>query len=348
VFLAVLIILNFSVLSFAQAATPTVLSAKITGTNTVTITYSESVNTAFGDYGSFTGALNKRTITSLLGSGSDTIKLVFDGSAFPADASGGFSIANTVKSASDGSSLQSGQYSVTDGQAPLLSSFSVTSNLASKSFVGTGNIISIILNTNELVSNPVMTVNGHTIVASGNYNGPYTAIYTITSSDAPDVIPVAIRLTDIAGNKTDNYFTFGEKSSPKIVSATPAVSATTAASATPATVSSTSTSASDLQSQLIQLQTQLSTMQGAQSSNSSANTNSSIYSHKFNSSLKVGSKGADVTALQQRLTAEGLYSGPANGNFGPLTEAAVKKYQAQHGIDQLGNVGPVTRAALNK
>jgi murein L,D-transpeptidase YcbB/YkuD len=182
-----------------------------------------------------------------------------------------------------------------------------------------------------------MMVNEHTIIASGSYNGPYTAIYTITSSDAPDVITVTIRLTDIAGNQTNNYFTFGEKSSPKIVSATPSATSSTAP-----------TPIGDLQSQIMQLQSQISTIQGASSSTASSNANLPIYSYKFNNSLKVGSKGADVTALQQRLTADGFYSGPTSGSFGPLTEAAVKKYQAQHGIDQLGNVGPATRASLNK
>jgi len=70
-------------------------------------------------------------------------------------------------------------------------------------------------------------------------------------------------------------------------------------------------------------------------------------SFKFLSPLKLGDKNADVTQLQQRLTAEGVYSGPINGSFGPLTEAAVKAYQTKHGLTPLGSVGPGTRAALN-
>lgn len=69
--------------------------------------------------------------------------------------------------------------------------------------------------------------------------------------------------------------------------------------------------------------------------------------YKFQNPLSVGSVGTDVTELQKRLTTEGVYSGPINGRFGPLTEAAVKKYQTLHGLTPLGNVGPATRAALN-
>jgi hypothetical protein len=68
----------------------------------------------------------------------------------------------------------------------------------------------------------------------------------------------------------------------------------------------------------------------------------------FTSYLHVGSTGPQVTALQTRLTALGIYSGPITGTFGAQTEAAVKKYQAKHKIDQLGAVGPATRSLLNQ
>lgn len=69
--------------------------------------------------------------------------------------------------------------------------------------------------------------------------------------------------------------------------------------------------------------------------------------HIFKAALKLGLSGTEVTELQKRLTEEGIYSGPITGYFGSLTQAAVKKYQAENGIDQLGNVGPATRAKLN-
>jgi hypothetical protein len=72
-----------------------------------------------------------------------------------------------------------------------------------------------------------------------------------------------------------------------------------------------------------------------------------IYAYKFVNFLGVGSTGIDVTELQQRLTVEGVYSGAISGYYGPLTKAAVMKYQGLHGIDQFGYVGPGTRAMLN-
>jgi hypothetical protein len=68
----------------------------------------------------------------------------------------------------------------------------------------------------------------------------------------------------------------------------------------------------------------------------------------FTRLLSFGSAGDDVRNLQTRLLGEGLFSGEATGYFGPLTQAAVKAYQAKYGIDQLGIVGPATRAQLNK
>ncbi len=79
-----------------------------------------------------------------------------------------------------------------------------------------------------------------------------------------------------------------------------------------------------------------------------ATTPTTTAKHLFYIPLKVGSTGDEVLALQQRLTAEGYYSGPITGTYGGLTRTAVEKYQAAHGLDQLGSVGPGTRAALNQ
>lgn len=68
----------------------------------------------------------------------------------------------------------------------------------------------------------------------------------------------------------------------------------------------------------------------------------------FSNFIGMGSTGTDVTELQKRLTALGFYSGPVTGTFGSLTQAAVKAFQAAHGITQAGYVGPGTRAALNQ
>jgi len=53
-------------------------------------------------------------------------------------------------------------------------------------------------------------------------------------------------------------------------------------------------------------------------------------------------KGFDVFFLQVKLENEGFDPGPIDGKFGPLTEAAVKSFQAAAGITVDGVVGPVT------
>ena len=80
---------------------------------------------------------------------------------------------------------------------------------------------------------------------------------------------------------------------------------------------------------------------------SSSGSTTAISGYQFTQTLYLGSIGTEVSRLQERLTTEGVYSGPVNGRFGPLTQAAVKKYQTDHGITPTGNVGALTRAALN-
>lgn len=68
----------------------------------------------------------------------------------------------------------------------------------------------------------------------------------------------------------------------------------------------------------------------------------------FNNPLKLGSVGDEVVELQKRLQLEGYFSAAFSTHYGAITMAAVKAYQKDHGLDSLGNVGPATRAELNK
>jgi hypothetical protein len=72
--------------------------------------------------------------------------------------------------------------------------------------------------------------------------------------------------------------------------------------------------------------------------------------YNFTQNLTVGAEGQDVTELQKILIAEGdLAISAPTGYFGPLTKAAVVKYQTAHHISPTsGYVGPLTRAELNK
>ncbi len=51
--------------------------------------------------------------------------------------------------------------------------------------------------------------------------------------------------------------------------------------------------------------------------------------------------------VQQDLTDLGFYSGPINGVYGPVTTAAVRRFQARAGLPVDGIAGPQTMAAIN-
>ena len=63
-------------------------------------------------------------------------------------------------------------------------------------------------------------------------------------------------------------------------------------------------------------------------------------------SLKSGSTGPQVIALQQLLQQRGFDPGAIDGQFGAATEAAVRAFQQSVGLRADGVVGPNTIAAL--
>ncbi|MEI6296427.1 MAG: peptidoglycan-binding domain-containing protein [bacterium] len=518
-FFVVLLVSFISVIptNFAFAATPQVASARITGANTVTIFFSEPVVTTLNDYSNFTGALSGKSLSYISGSGTAVVYLNFSGAAFPSNATGGLTIASSVVSTSDNSNLGGGPYSVVDGQLPLLSSFTMISDLANGTVARSGNKISISFTVNESVYAPTLKVNGNNVSVYGSGVGPYTASYTMSSSDTQDMVSAVALFTDTAGNQGYGSFSLGGGSGPKIVSITsdanttgkllagdkinfvltlanpmsgayisgsyngvpltwttgnggstytatytvqtgntstyvplqisgvtvrdnagnlsiPAsgsdilktinaqsfsiseilsipynittntprygfyspregtikwggdcsdvgqtaalgvnyvqfkslsnglhtnctLSVVTEAGYTSNTLSIpafnvsvmgnglpvSQGSSSNSQSQLELLKAQLADLQKTATINVPV-----ISSYKFSKALGLGSRGVDVIELQKRLKEEGFFVGIANGNYGEQTQAAVKKYQKKHGLAQLGNVGPGTRAVLNQ
>lgn len=62
--------------------------------------------------------------------------------------------------------------------------------------------------------------------------------------------------------------------------------------------------------------------------------------------LNNGSRGSQVSQLQQILKQFGYYPGPVDGVFGPQTRNAVNTFQSDTGIKQDGIFGPVTQSKL--
>ncbi len=69
----------------------------------------------------------------------------------------------------------------------------------------------------------------------------------------------------------------------------------------------------------------------------------------FTTQMEVGSRGAQVTELQTLLSTNNVIypEGLITGYFGPLTRAAVMRFQTNYGLPSVGRVGPLTLAKLN-
>ncbi|MBW4505739.1 MAG: peptidoglycan-binding protein [Scytonematopsis contorta HA4267-MV1] len=61
-----------------------------------------------------------------------------------------------------------------------------------------------------------------------------------------------------------------------------------------------------------------------------------------------GNSGSQVSSVQRCLKQLGYFNGPVNGNFGPQTETAVKRFQRANGLPTVGNVGPQTQGLLRQ
>ena len=64
--------------------------------------------------------------------------------------------------------------------------------------------------------------------------------------------------------------------------------------------------------------------------------------------LQTGSQGTQVKQLQRALAHLGYSPGTVDGDFGPVTEAAVMRFQTAAKLAADGVVGPLTLAALGK
>lgn len=97
----------------------------------------------------------------------------------------------------------------------------------------------------------------------------------------------------------------------------------------------------ELQAMIAQLQAQIAALSGTATVSSSAPT--------ITKNLTVGSRGDEVTALQQYLENGGYLVMPAGadyGYFGAITKAAVVAWQKEVGLPSTGYFGPMSRAKL--
>src|SRR3989338_7175799 len=113
----------------------------------------------------------------------------------------------------------------------------------------------------------------------------------------------------------------------------------------------------ELQQIIVQLQAGLGTSDPQNPSGTSAGTSGCIViTHSMGVDDADATTGGDVTRLQQFLRSQYNNFPAATGFFGPITEAAVRQWQSEHGIVSSGTpdttgygyVGPRTIAAINQ
>ena len=109
----------------------------------------------------------------------------------------------------------------------------------------------------------------------------------------------------------------------------------------------TSTQVSAIVSLLTSFGADASTIANVQASLTGGTPSVPSTSYTFTRDLTVGSKGADVTALQDALKAGGYMSASATGYFGALTKAGVIAWQTAKGVTPAaGYFGAKSRAAF--
>ena len=72
----------------------------------------------------------------------------------------------------------------------------------------------------------------------------------------------------------------------------------------------------------------------------------SLQNNTVDALSKYGSRGSEVTTIQQKLKAWGYYTGNIDGIYGSLTVSAVKKFQQKNGLTVDGIAGTQTLAAM--
>ena len=206
----------------ALAATPTIVSAKVTSPSTITITYSEPVYSSIASYTNLSDAFSGRYINSLTGSGTNVISLSLNGNGLAADSSGYLTIGASTVSVSDSSPFASRIVNITDGQLPRITSLTTTLNNTASSLGQTGDSIYVKFTTNEPVNNPTITINGHQYIATNNDINSYSYSYTVSNDDNHGSYPVNISFSDYANNSNSLSFNINSTNNnvPSIVSLT--------------------------------------------------------------------------------------------------------------------------------
>lgn len=345
----------------AAGQRPTLVSARVTSGNAATLVFSEPVTTALGDFSNFVlAAGGARNVTGISGSGGTTIALTFDGDPAATGDTATLDIAGTVLDTSPqlNSLLPLTGQATGDGQRPTVVSASLTGP----------NTVTVVYSEPVTSSygdytNLVLAAGGARNVVSASGSGGATI--SLTFSDPPasiddtatlnvaatvlDTSPSANALVAVAGvAATDGQERATAAASSGSSSPTPSPEpvdppvepevsiATTTPAEPPAPPSAPEPALQPVSAGSAPTALPTTTL---------ASTSAPAVYRRY---LLYGSRGTEVRFLQTLLKRLGFFHFPrVTGFFGPYTRAAVREFQAAHGIEPVGHVGPKTRAALN-
>lgn len=202
---------------------------------------------------------------------------------------------------------------------PILSSVTISSN-GGPSFVASGGTVTVSVGVNQPVNNPIVSVAGTIVPTSGSGSGPYVATYSVSGHETMP-LPVVVTVTNASGLSGQSYFWVGN-STATLASTQNTANTASLANAVPPP--------------------------GSIPLSVPSSGSYSFTKYLYAGMMPLGQTDPDVTALQQRLKADGVYSGPVSGYFGEQTKTGLQAYQKKHGLSPIGVVGPSTRALLNQ
>ncbi|MCR4328620.1 MAG: peptidoglycan-binding protein [Patescibacteria group bacterium] len=298
----------------SQAVNGSVLSITglTNGTSTITVC---SVSNGCGSVNATIGTTTTATASSATG---NPTKLTFS------IANPTISVGENVTTTLSGGT---GNYSVSNNPSPNIIQASISGNILTLTGKGAGSAFVTVCSTGPCNTIFFTVINGP--VPSSIVPTPTTVVADPTITPTPTVAPVV---------------------APVVITTAQTVSNSEVLSAIQAMQSKLLQLVSEIQTMqntLVQLVSKITSNTASGSVSSLVTAQASSGTYQFLNPLDINSEGSDVTALQNRLTKEGYYTGPVTGFYGSLTKAAVKEYQTAHGITPLGNVGPSTRASLN-
>lgn len=234
-FLPVFVIGSLAFAASAMAAT-SVTSVKLTGSNLITVVYSQPVYTSPSDYFNFTGSYAGDTVNSISGSGTATIVLTLNNSV-PSGATGYLTIGTNVQDVSDQQYFGGATWNIVSSIGPAITGFSLSSNDANGSFAGTNNMLTASFNTNEQVNVLNMNIDGHSVSVGGSGTGPYTANYAMQSGDSMQTIPVTFTIEDNNDNESNVSFSYTSNGTVSNNTGNAAISSITSNANTPGALS---------------------------------------------------------------------------------------------------------------